>query len=93
MAVFMLKNHCRNQRLYPRGMDEIAKTFYLVEYYQIASEPLSGLAADKILPYRTGAWDTRTALSSMRRDKDNRLLLGTVGGKDETKSFLSVLGM
>lgn len=60
---------------------EIAKTFYLVEYYQIASEPLSGLAADKILPYRTGAWDTRTALSSMRRDKDNRLLLGTVGGK------------
>lgn len=42
---------------------EIAKTFYLVYYYQIASEPLSGEAADRILPYRTGAWDTRLALS------------------------------
>ncbi|PNK61450.1 NAD(P)/FAD-dependent oxidoreductase [Psychrobacter sp. FDAARGOS_221] len=60
---------------------QITKTFYLVEYYQIASEPLTGLAAAKILPYKTGAWDTRTALSSIRRDKDNRLLLGTVGGK------------
>ncbi|MCC3346398.1 FAD-binding oxidoreductase [Psychrobacter sanguinis] len=67
---------------------ELNKTFYLVEYYQIASEPLYGVEADKILPYKTGAWDTRIALSSMRRDKDNRLLLGTVGGKKmKPKSF------
>ena len=47
-----------------------------------------GVEADKILPYKTGAWDTRIALSSMRRDKDNRLLLGTVGGKKmKPKSF------
>ena len=59
---------------------EIKKTFYLVYYYQIASEPLSGEAAERILPYKTGAWDTRLALSSFRRDNDNRLLLGTVGG-------------
>lgn len=59
----------------------ISKTFYLVDYYQIASEPLSGSAAERILPYKNGAWDTRMALSSIRRDKDNRLLLGTVGGK------------
>ena len=38
---------------------EIKKTFYLVYYYQIASEPLSGAAAERILPYKTGAWDTR----------------------------------
>lgn len=57
----------------------VQKTFYFVEYYQIASEPLSGAVADAILPYRNGSWDTRMALSSIRRDKDNRLLLGTVG--------------
>lgn len=67
---------------------EIAKTFYLVAYYQIASEPLSGEAADRILPYKTGAWDTRLALSSFRRDSDDRLLLGTVGGRKlKPKSF------
>jgi glycine/D-amino acid oxidase-like deaminating enzyme len=58
---------------------DIKKTFYFVEYYQIASEPLSGAVADRILPYRNGSWDTRMALSSIRRDKDGRLLLGTVG--------------
>lgn len=67
---------------------EIAKTFYLVYYYQIASEPLSGEVADRILPYGTGAWDTRLALSSFRRDDDGRLLLGTVGGTQlKPKSF------
>ena len=67
---------------------ELAKTFYLVDYYQVASEPLSGPVADRILPYRTGAWDTRLALSSFRRDKDDRLLLGTVGGMQlKPKSF------
>lgn len=58
---------------------DILKTIYFVCYYQIASEPLAGEASDKILPYRNGSWDTRLALSSIRRDKDNRLLLGTVG--------------
>lgn len=67
---------------------DIAKTFYLVYYYQIASEPLSGAAAERILPYKTGAWDTRLALSSFRRDNDGRLLLGTVGGMQmKPKSF------
>lgn len=58
---------------------DIQKCFYFVEYYQIASEPLSGAVADSILPYKNGSWDTRLALSSIRRDKDGRLLLGTVG--------------
>lgn len=67
---------------------EIKKTFYLVDYYQIASEPLTGEAADRILPYKMGSWDTRLALSSIRRDKDGRLLLGTVGGKAmKSKAF------
>ena len=67
---------------------QIAKTFYLVAYYQIASEPLSGEIAERILPYKNGAWDTRLALSSFRRDHDDRLLLGTVGGTQlKPKSF------
>jgi glycine/D-amino acid oxidase-like deaminating enzyme len=59
--------------------NDILKTIYFVQYYQIASEPLTSAQADKILPYRNGSWDTRLALSSIRRDKDGRLLLGTVG--------------
>ncbi|WP_367107038.1 NAD(P)/FAD-dependent oxidoreductase [uncultured Psychrobacter sp.] len=67
---------------------QIKKTFYLVYYYQIASEPLTGAAAERILPHKMGAWDTRLALSSFRRDKDDRLLLGTVGGTQlKPKSF------
>lgn len=59
--------------------NDILKTIYFVQYYQIASEPLTSAQADKILPNRNGSWDTRLALSSIRRDKDGRLLLGTVG--------------
>lgn len=58
---------------------ELLKTIYFVCYYQIASEPLSGSAAARILPYGNGSWDTRLALSSIRRDREGRLLLGTVG--------------
>ncbi|ETD70607.1 hypothetical protein V757_07745, partial [Pelistega indica] len=50
-------------------------------------EPLVGDASDKILPYRNGSWDTRLALSSIRRDKDNRLLLGTVGLSENKESL------
>lgn len=66
---------------------EILKTIYFVKYYQIASEPLTGSIADKILPYKNGSWDTRLALSSIRRDKENRLLLGTVGGHEGKESI------
>lgn len=59
--------------------NDILKTIYFVQYYQIASEPLNSKEGDQILPYRNGSWDTRMALSSIRRDKDGRLLLGTVG--------------
>lgn len=58
---------------------DILKTIYFVQYYQIASEPLTSQRADQILPHKNGSWDTRLALSSIRRDKDGRLLLGTVG--------------
>lgn len=70
----------RQRHAYTEGeWNDILKTIYFVQYYQIASEPLTSAQADKILPNRNGSWDTRLALSSIRRDKDGRLLLGTVG--------------
>lgn len=66
---------------------DILKTIYFVCYYQIASEPLEGEISQKILPYRNGSWDTRQALSSIRRDKEDRLLLGTVGLSENKESL------
>lgn len=61
---------------------DVQKSFYPVYYYQIASEPLDNEVANRILPYKNGSWDTRMALSSIRRDHEGRLLLGTVGGRE-----------
>jgi len=48
-------------------------------YYQVASQPLSGAAQKSILPGGQGSWDTRTVLSSIRRDAHGRLVLGSLG--------------
>lgn len=61
---------------------DVQKSFYPVYYYQIASEPLDNEVANRILPHKNGSWDTRMALSSIRRDHEGRLLLGTVGGRE-----------
>ncbi|ENA35162.1 MULTISPECIES: NAD(P)/FAD-dependent oxidoreductase [Pseudomonas] len=52
--------------------------FFPGYYYQVASRPL-GPEADFILPGAQGSWDTRTVLSSIRRDAAGRLLLGSLG--------------
>lgn len=61
---------------------DIQKSFYPVYYYQIASKPLENEIANRILPYKNGSWDTRMALSSIRRDDEGRILFGTVGGRE-----------
>ncbi|AIL32148.1 L-pipecolate oxidase [Basilea psittacipulmonis] len=65
----------------------IQKTIYPVSFYQIASKPLDPEISETILPQRQGAYDTRLALSSIRRDKAGRLILGTVGSP-HGKNFL-----
>ncbi|UNU72657.1 FAD-binding oxidoreductase [Moraxella nasovis] len=60
---------------------DIQKSFYHVQFYQIASEPLDNAIANQILAGKQGSWDTCMALSSIRRDNDGRLILGTVGGR------------
>jgi glycine/D-amino acid oxidase-like deaminating enzyme len=48
-------------------------------YYQVASLPLSGAEQAGILQGGQGSWDTRTVLSSIRRDAHGRLVLGSLG--------------
>ncbi len=58
---------------------ELRRNFFPGFYYQVASVPLEGEQAARILPGGQGAWDTRQVLSSIRRDADGRLLLGSLG--------------
>lgn len=59
--------------------NDVRRHFFPGYYYQVASVPLKGEAAARILPGGHGAWDTRQVLSSIRRDADGRLLLGSLG--------------
>lgn len=61
---------------------DITRAIYPGYYYQVASKPLTGAAAETILPHKQGSWDTRTVLSSIRRDRDGRLILGSLGRSD-----------
>ncbi|WP_263142655.1 FAD-binding oxidoreductase [Pseudomonas sp. RIT-PI-AD] len=58
---------------------QIRRHFFAGYYYQVASVPLQGEAAQRILPHAQGSWDTRTVLSSIRRDAEGRLVLGSLG--------------
>ena len=69
---------------------EIRKNFFAGYYYQIASTPLASAAAASVLPYGQGSWDTRTVLSSIRRDAQGRLVLGSMGdGEAMAGGFLT----
>ena len=58
---------------------ELQRNYFRGYYYQVASVPLTGPAAEKILQHGQGSWDTRTVLSSIRRDAEGRLVLGSLG--------------
>lgn len=48
-------------------------------YFNFATAPLSDSALERILPGLEGSWDTKTILSSLRRDRQGRLIFGSVG--------------
>jgi glycine/D-amino acid oxidase-like deaminating enzyme len=48
-------------------------------YFNFAMPPLSESALARILPGREGIWDTKEILSSLRRDRQGRLVFGSVG--------------
>ncbi|MGQ4880604.1 NAD(P)/FAD-dependent oxidoreductase [Billgrantia sp. LNSP4103-1] len=62
--------------------NQVREHFFPGHFFQVASTPLSEESAGDILPERQGAWDTRMVLSSMRRDADGRLILGSLGRGD-----------
>lgn len=69
--------------------NQVREHFFRGHFYQVASPPLSDELAGDILPERQGAWDTRTVLSSLRRDAEGRLILGSLGcGDSKPASFL-----
>lgn len=68
-------------------MDRTAAQFFPGYYYQVASAPLTDDAASQILPGGQGSWDTRQVLSSIRRDADGRLLLGSLGNGSQKPTW------
>ena len=62
----------------------LKRIFTLIHYFQLATKPL-GPEADFILPEKQGLWDTGKIMFNIRRDKFNRLLLGSMGKIAGTK--------
>lgn len=48
-------------------------------YFQVATEPLVAEHRRRILPGGEGCWDTATVMSSLRLDRNGRLLVGAAG--------------
>jgi len=53
--------------------------FTPVHFFQFATTPLDPRRLESILPGLEGCWDTGTVMSSLRRDADGRLLVGSIG--------------
>lgn len=69
--------------------NQVRQHFFPGHYFQVASPPLPDELAGNILPGKQGAWDTRTVLSSIRRDAHGRLLLGSLGkGEGKPLSYI-----
>ena len=49
-----------------------------IHYFQVASTPLGAAGAD-IMPEGQGVWDTAPVMTSARRDRAGRLILGSMG--------------
>ncbi|KAA0010222.1 FAD-binding oxidoreductase [Billgrantia pellis] len=69
--------------------NQVRRHFFPGCFFQVASAPLPDALAGDILPERQGAWDTRLVLSSMRRDAEGRLILGSLGrGEGRPAAYL-----
>lgn len=52
----------------------------VVQFFQIATEPLGDNLAGHVLPAGEGCWDTGLVMTSLRRDRAGRIILGGMGG-------------
>ncbi|MGB3146366.1 MAG: FAD-binding oxidoreductase [Paracoccaceae bacterium] len=62
--------------------------FVPVHYFQMATRGNPGPAADNILQGGEGCWDTALIMSSVRRDRDGRVIIGAIGNLDHAGAFL-----
>lgn len=53
-----------------------------VHFFQLATAPLSDHLHDVILPGNQGCWDTGLVMTSFRKDKAGRFILGAMGQPD-----------
>jgi glycine/D-amino acid oxidase-like deaminating enzyme len=56
----------------------LARGFTVINYFQLATEPL-GARAGAILPGGQGLWDTAPIMTSLRRDREGRIFVGSMG--------------
>ncbi|MEM1273659.1 MAG: FAD-binding oxidoreductase [Pseudomonadota bacterium] len=56
----------------------LKSSFTPIQYFQFATAPL-GADAASILPERQGVWDTGKIMISIRRDRSDRLIVGSMG--------------
>ena len=70
----ILGTNAYSDKLWP-GLNQ---TFTRINYFNCATLPL-GERIKHILPQRQGLWDTGKIMFSLRRDKNNRLIIGSMG--------------
>ncbi|MFU1476572.1 NAD(P)/FAD-dependent oxidoreductase [Roseovarius sp. C7] len=56
----------------------LQRSFTPIHFFQLATPPL-GAEAAHILPERQGLWDTGRVMMSLRRDAQDRLVIGSMG--------------
>lgn len=56
----------------------LSRSYTTIHYFQLSTTPLGERVA-RILPERQGLWDTGTIMFSLRRDMENRLIVGSMG--------------
>lgn len=54
----------------------------IVNYFQLATAPMSDDQLERILPEQQGCWDTGLIMKSFRRDAAGRLVFGAMGKPD-----------
>ena len=70
----VLATNAYSGSLWPR----LTSSYTRIPYFQLATEPLGARIAD-ILPGGLGLWDTGLIMMSLRRDADQRLVIGSMG--------------
>lgn len=67
---------------YTETVAPIAQCLVPFSFFQLATPPLPAAIRRTILPEGHGAWDTAKVLTSLRLDREGRLIVGSIGRLD-----------